>query len=278
MTSCKYSGMNKWYTRLEANTFSILQVELEKWMDDQTWRAIKYSKNDQKQCKPWDCCICNIYPHAFFKKKKSDGDIVNASRQAHDVNITSPQRRCNVMDVASTLRRRYIYVMCPLGFCPSERPSVTLSPPKPLGRILPNLLHHLFLMVRVCKSSIFFVHPSSFYLSVTLSLPKPLGEIQSNLLNHFPSWLGCARATLLFRVFVRSCVRRPFIYLSCYLILNHWAEYNQTCYITSPHGKSVREQHFFTVRPSSVHLSITLSPPRPTRRNSTKLSTSLPSW
>ena len=52
-----------------------------------------------------------------------NGNII--AQRAHDVNITSPQRRCNVIrkynvastsmqrhDVASTLRRRYIYVMC----------------------------------------------------------------------------------------------------------------------------------------------------------------------
>ena len=32
----------------------------------------------------------------------------------------------------------------------------------------------------------------------------------------------------------------------CYLLLNHWAEYNQTCYITSTHGKGV--QYYFSVR------------------------------
>ena len=37
--------------------------------------------------------------------------ITLPSQQAHDVIITSPQRRC----VASTLRQHYIYVMCPLG-------------------------------------------------------------------------------------------------------------------------------------------------------------------
>ena len=50
------------------------------------------------------------------------GDVIF---MAHDVNITSPQRRCNLMTLhrrwvdviftswhASTLRRRYIYVMC----------------------------------------------------------------------------------------------------------------------------------------------------------------------
>ena len=38
------------------------------------------------------------------------------SQQAHDVNITSPQRRCNVM----TLHRRCIYVMCLLGYFDSN--------------------------------------------------------------------------------------------------------------------------------------------------------------
>ena len=40
----------------------------------------------------------------------------------------------------------------------------------------------------------------------------------------------------------------------------------RTCYITSPHGKGVREQHYFSMRPSvhaSVHSSVTLSPPEP---------------
>ena len=59
------------------------------------------------------------------------------------------------------------------------------------------------------------------------------------------------------------CVRRPPICPSRYLLLNHLAEFYQTCYITSPHGKGVREQHYFSVRPSFVHLSVTLSPPRP---------------
>ena len=37
--------------------------------------------------------------------------IVSLTQRAHDVNITSPQRRCNVM----TLRRRYIYGMYTLS-------------------------------------------------------------------------------------------------------------------------------------------------------------------
>ena len=121
------------------------------------------------------------------------------------------------------------------------------------------------LMVRVWRSSILFlcVHPSvrqsSVHLSVTLSPSKLQGRIQPNLLHHFPSWLGCARAMLFFHVSispcaraafffcvsVHRCVRRPSICLSCYLLLNYWAEFNQTCYITSPHSKGVQEQHFF---------------------------------
>ena len=45
--------------------------------------------------------------------------------------------------------------------------------------------------------------------------------------------------------------------MSRYLFLNHWVELNQTCYMTSPHGKGVQEQQF------SVHLSVTLSSPKP---------------
>ena len=54
----------------------------------------------------------------------------------------------------------------------------------------------------------------------------------------------------------------PSICPSCYLLFNHWAEFNQTCYITSPHGKGVQEQHYFSVCPS-VHLSVTQSPHKP---------------
>ena len=118
---------------------------------------------------------------------------------------------------------------------PSVRPSsvnlsATLSPSKALGAL--KLSTSLPLIVRVCESNIFFVRPSFVHLSVKLS-PKPLSGIQPNLL---PLWLGCARATLFFRV----SIRRPSICLSHYLLLNHWVEFNQTCYITSPHGKGVR--------------------------------------
>ena len=55
------------------------------------------------------------------------------------------------------------------------------------------------------------------------------------------------------------CIRRPSICLSCYLILNHWVEFNQTCYITSPHGKGMLEQHYFSMCPCVRHPPICLS-------------------
>ena len=69
-----------------------------------------------------------------------------------------------------------------------------------------------------------------------------------------------------FHVFVRPFACCPSICLSRYL-LNHKANFNQTCCITSSDGKGVREQYYFSVRPSlhpsSVHLSVKLSPPKP---------------
>ena len=48
---------------------------------------------------------------------------------------------------------------------------------------------------------------------------------------------------------------RPSVCLSRYLLLHHWAEFYQTCYITSPHGKGVQEKHYFSVR-ASVRASV----------------------
>ena len=78
-----------------------------------------------------------------------------------------------------------------------------------------------------------------------------------------------------------------------YLLLNHSAKFSQPCYITSPRGKCVRGQDYFSlcsfVRPSFVHLSVRLSLPNKLLgagvccvcvegggRDSTKLASSLP--
>ena len=158
---------------------------------------------------------------------------------------------------------------------PSVHLSVTLCPPKPLGGIQPNLLH-IFPFVRL----------ASVHLSVTLSPPKPLGGILPNLLHHFPFLILMVstvnRMSLLLNHWaefnqtcyitspvcesniISRCVHRPSICPSRYPLLNHWAEFNQTCYITSPNDKGMREQHSFPfVRLASVHLSVTLSPPKP---------------
>ena len=153
-----------------------------------------------------------------------------------------------------------------------------LYPPKSLGGILPNLVYHFPLMVRVCKSRIIFlcicpsVHPSSVHLSVILSPPTPLGGIHPNFLHNFPSWWRCARATFF------TCIHRPSICPSPYLLLNHWVEFNQTCYITSPHSKGLQEQHYFSVRPSSIYLPVMLSPPKPLGGIQPNLLHHFPSW
>ena len=68
-------------------------------------------------------------------------------------------------------------------------------------------------------------------------------------------------ATLFFPS-AHPCVRRPSICPSRCL-LKYWVIFNQTCYITSPVDKGVREHHYFfpSVCPC-VHLSVTLSPPK----------------
>ena len=38
-------------------------------------------------------------------------------------------------------------------------------------------------------------------------------------------------------------------------LLNYWAEFNQTCYMTSPHGKGVLEQNYFSVCLSGIYSS-----------------------
>ena len=116
---------------------------------------------------------------------------------------------------------------------------VTLSP-KLLGGIQP-----LSQMVTLYESNIFFpcAHPS-----IMRSPPKPLGGIQPNLLHYFPSWLGYARVCIFpsARLSVRHTSICPLRYL-----LNPWAEFNQTCYTTVPHGNGVGEQ----VRPSVMLLA-----------------------
>ena len=68
------------------------------------------------------------------------------------------------------------------------------------------------------------------------------------------------------------CIRHASICLSRYFLLNNWAEFNKTCYITSPHGKGVHA----SMHPSTLHQSIMLSPPKPLGRIQPNATTSLP--
>ena len=96
------------------------------------------------------------------------------------------------------------------------RPSVHASVVRPsvLHAITSNhwtdstkLATSLPIMVSVARATLFFsVRPSFIHLTVTLSIPKQVGGIQPNLLHLFPSWQGCARATLFFCAFKRPSV------------------------------------------------------------------------
>ena len=52
--------------------------------------------------------------------------------------------------------------------------------------------------------------------------------------------------------FIFPCICCPSVCPLRCLLLNHWAEFNQTCYITFPHGKNVQEQHYFSICPSGI--------------------------
>ena len=103
----------------------------------------------------------------------------------------------------------------------------------------------------------------------------------------FKLWWGyCERLHLSVHPYVcpdillsmREC---PTVRPSCYLFLNHWVEFYQTCYIISPHSMGVQEKHYFSicspVRASVIcpfaHHTISF---KTTGWNSTKLTASLP--
>ena len=115
-----------------------------------------------------------------------------------------------------------------------------------------------YFSVRAC------VRPSSARCLSHYLLLNHWAEFNQNLLHHFPLILRLCDDKIIFPC-LPPWVRRPSICPSRYVLLNHWAEFNQTCFITSPHGEGVQKQHYFfqCVRPSSVYLSVTLSPPTP---------------
>ena len=124
----------------------------------------------------------------------------------------------------------------------SVHQSVTLSPPKPLGGIRPILLITLLHGKDVQEKHYFSVRPS-----VSASVVRP--SVRHTISSYITGWNSTKRyiSSLMVRVCesnIFACVRRPFICPSRYLLLNHQVEFNQTCYITSPHGKGVREQHY----------------------------------
>ena len=189
---------------------------------------------------------------------------------------------------------------------PSSVPiSFTLSPPKPLSGMQPINSprgkvvreQHYFPSVRpslppsLCPSRYLILnHWAKFNQACYITFPH--GKVENNII--FPPtcpsrflFLNTGRNStklvtplpLMVRLrennIIFPCARQS-IYPSLYLLLNYRAELNQTCNIASPHG--VREQHYFSVRPSSGHLSVTLSPPKPLGGIQTNSLHHFPSW
>ena len=124
---------------------------------------------------------------------------------------------------------------------PCDRPSVChVISSFSTGRNSTKLATSVPLMVRVCESNIFSVRPSSVHLSLTLSPPKQPTSL--------PLIVRMCESNISF-----PCVRRSSICPSRYRLQNHWAKFNQTCYNTFLHGKGLREQLHFSLRPSGVY-------------------------
>ena len=85
------------------------------------------------------------------------------------------------------------------------------------------------------------------------NLPRKMYKIYREYCNSEPFSRCCGMPGKWLKLgFVRPClcICHPSICLSHYLLLNHWVEFNQTCYMRSPHGKGVQEQ----VCPSISHV------------------------
>ena len=102
-------------------------------------------------------------------------------------------------------------------------PSVMISPPKPLDRIQPNC-YITYPHGKGGMSNIIFL--CARHLSIS---SKPLGGLQSNLLFlHFPLTVRVCESNIIFC----ACIIHQYIGRSRFL-LNNWAEFNQTCYMSS---------------------------------------------
>ena len=68
-------------------------------------------------------------------------------------------------------------------------------------------------------------------------------------------------------------IEKASVPLSGHLNLNHWSEFNQTCYMISPSGKRVWKQHYFYVCPSVLSSISQAISSKTTDRTLTKLAT-----
>ena len=164
-------------------------------------------------------------------------------------------------------------LLTPPSFSPYDCHAYSLT----TGRNSTKLATSVPLMVRVCENNTIFCASVRASDRPSISLSQYLLLNSTKAAASLPLTVKLCESNIIFRVSVHLYVRRPSTCPSRYLLLNHWAELNQTYYITSPHGKGVREQ-YFSVRPLSVHLSVMLSPPKPLDRIQPNLLNHCPSW
>ena len=145
-------------------------------------------------------------------------------------------------------------------------------------------LHIYILSEHIVNTSIGLFICACLRLSVCLScyLLLNLWQNSTKLERSLLLMVRVCESNIIFSLSIPLCVYHASVCPSHYL-LNHWAEFNQTCYITSPHGKDVRKQHYFSV-PLSVHGFLICpsvchaAPLKPLGRIQPNLLHHLPSW
>ena len=97
----------------------------------------------------------------------------------------------------------------------------------------------------ICPSDRSSVCPSTCVLKLWTLLsvrhappPKPLGRILPKLATTLPLMVRVCKSSIIF-LCIHSSVWQSFLHLSVTLSPKALDKFNQTCYITSPHGKGV---------------------------------------
>ena len=92
-----------------------------------------------------------------------------------------------------------------------------------------------------------FVHQSQGYVNTVFILCNKKKSHKT---------ISCPHKSHIISILLECLFIHLSVHLSCSLFLNHWVEFNQTCCMTSPNGKAVREQHYFSICPFVMLLTV----------------------